>query len=300
MRLTASEPTPRAASASPQLALAADAARECAVRSLPGATESLGAAGLEALVKGLGSSDTGLNGRVLIIMNELHLGALLAYCLTAAGFRIQLVDRDVDGALAVMRDVPDVVLLDSRLPDFRSTEIWRQVRAADNGQPPPAIVMFIRSEADIDPRLGLELGPCDFVLYPFSVRDLALRVDSMVRLRRESIAHAPPARRHRRYLIGPIDLDVDRHVVLVNGGTLHLSALEMRLLAYLVEHRDRVCTRADLLKDVWGYRAGVVTRAADIHVKRLRDKLGRVVPLIDTVRGAGYRLSPDFPVVVKG
>jgi DNA-binding response OmpR family regulator len=256
-----------------------------------------GSTDLDALVKDLGSSDTGSNGQVLIIVQEGDLATLLAYCLIAAGFRVRLGTHEIDGALAVARDFPDVVLLDSRLPAFRSTDIWRQLRSVDHGHRPPAVVMFIRNEDDIDPRLGLDLGPCDFLLYPLGVRDLVLRVDSLVRLRREAPPVGQAARRpEHHYVIGPLDLDVDRHRAIVGDAAVSLSPLEMRLLSYLVTHRDRVCTRAELLTEVWGYRPGVVTRAADVHVTRLRDKLGPAASLIVTIRGIGYRLSTEFPV----
>lgn len=265
-----------------------------------GAGEDRHGSGLDAFVKELRSSDTGGNGQVLIILKEPDLATLLAYCLTAAGFRVRLGNHEVDGALAGTRDFPDVVLLDSRLRGFRSTDIWRQLRSVDDGQRRPAVIMFIRGEEDIDPRLGLDLGPCDFLLYPLSVRDLVLRVDSLVRLRREAAPVDPAARRQQHhYAIGPLDLDVDRHRAIVADAPVPLSPLEMRLLAYLVIHRDRVCTRAELLTEVWGYRAGVVTRAADVHVTRLRDKLGSAASLIVTIRGMGYRLSTEFPVAVK-
>jgi two-component system phosphate regulon response regulator PhoB len=253
--------------------------------------------GLEPFVKALGDSDTGANGQVLIVVKELDLAALLAYCLTAAGFRVRLADKDVDSMLAVKRDLPDVVLLDSRAPDLWSTGIFRELLAIEAGQRPPAFVVFIGSE-DIDPRFRVELGPCEFVRYPFGVRDLVLHVDSLVRARREVTAPASTVRR-RRYLVGPLDLDIDRHTALVDGIAVQLSPMEMRLLAHLIEHHERVCSRAELLADVWGYRPGVTTRAADIHVKRLREKLGPAAGLIVTIRGTGYSLSADFPVVVS-
>src|SRR5215831_11201101 len=95
------------------------------------------------------------------------------------------------------------------------------------------------------------------------------------------------------------ELDVDGYHVFVNGKEVHVSTLEMRLLVYLVEHRGRVRSREDLLEDVWGYKPGVSTRTIDTHVKRLRDKLGEAGSLVETVRGTGYRLSAEFPVVVK-
>lgn len=283
-----------------QAALIASAAGESSTSTPLGAGEERQGSGLDTFVKGLGSSDTGGNGRVLIILKEPDLATLLAYCLTAAGFRVRLGSHEVDGGREATRDFPDVVLLDSRLPDFRSSDIWRQLRSIDDGRRPPAVVMFIRSDDDIDPRLGLDLGPCDFLLYPLSVRDLVLRVDSLARLRREATPLGPAARRQQHhYVIGPLDLDVDRHRALVGEVPVPLSPLEMRLLAYLVTHRDRVCTRAELLTEVWGYRAGLVTRAADVHVKRLRDKLGPAASLVVTIRGTGYRLSTEFPVALK-
>ena len=265
------------------------------VRNLgPGWVSALG-----SLVKAPGASDAGANGQVLVIVNEPGLGTLLFYCLTAAGFRARVGEPDADGAHELRRGIPDVVLLDARLPDRRSTEIWRQIRAASDGAPPPAVILLIAGEDDIDPRLGLDFGPCDFVVYPLSVRDLVLRIDRLVRMRREAVPPAGRAPRAVRFQVGPLELDLDRHLVMIDGAPVTVSPLEMRVLAYLVEHRDRVCTRADLLADVWGYRRGVTSRATDIHVNRLRAKLGPAAGVIETLRGTGYRLSAKFPVVMR-
>src|SRR4051794_34151770 len=104
---------------------------------------------------------------------------------------------------------------------------------------------------------------------------------------------APAPRAPRQYVVGPLEIDVDRHRVVVIGRRVHVSAMQMRLLVYLVEHRDYVVSRSDLLRDVWGYKPTVHTRTVDIHVQRLRGKLGTAAPLIGTVRGVGYRLSVD-------
>ena len=93
--------------------------------------------------------------------------------------------------------------------------------------------------------------------------------------------------------MGPLEVDLVAHRVTVNGGRVRVTAMQMRLLVHLIEHRDEVVTRADLLKQVWGYHGDVQTRTVDIHVRRLRDKLGPVAKLITTVRGIGYRLSED-------
>jgi DNA-binding response OmpR family regulator len=109
-------------------------------------------------------------------------------------------------------------------------------------------------------------------------------------------ADLPP---RRRYVVGPLELDVEGHYALVNGVEVHISPLEMRLLADLIQNRGRVRTRRDLLVNVWGYSEGVSTRTPDTHVNRLRTKLGAAGALVETVRGKGYRLSGEFPVVVK-
>jgi two-component system phosphate regulon response regulator PhoB len=131
------------------------------------------------------------------------------------------------------------------------------------------------------------------------VRELVLRVGAILRARRTAPSATPSAPQRRRYLVGPLELDVDGYHVFVNGAEVHVSTLEMRLLAYLVEHRGRVRSREDLLEDVWGYKPGVSTRTIDTHVKRLRDKLGDAGALVETVRGTGYRLSAEHQVVVK-
>lgn len=257
---------------------------------------------LASLLKSPSVSDAGANGHVLLIMREPSLGTLLFYCLTAAGFRVSLADP-ADDRPEPQSSLPEVALLDGRLPHRRSTEIWNRLRAASQGRRPPAVVMFITGEEDIDPRLGLDVGPCDFMVYPLSVRDLVLRIDALVRIHRHAVAspapHGPGTRRRMQYQVGPLEVDVDRHLVTLDGVDLAVSPLELRLLAYLIEHRDRVCTRADLLGDVWGYRPGVASRATDIHVNRLRAKLGAAASLIQTLRGTGYRLSTKVSVVMK-
>ncbi len=262
---------------------------------------TLGQPSLSAFVRPPSVLDAGAHGQVLIIVNDSDLGALLLYCLTAAGFRARVSARDANRADEVRRDFPEVVVLDSRLPGGRSIDVWRQIRTAGGDERPPAVIMFIANETDIDPRLSLEFGPCDFVVYPFSVRDLVLRIDSIIRLRREMAQAVDPHRGRRggRYLAGHLEIDADRQIVQVDGVPVALSVTELRVLIYLIKNRDRVCSRGDLLVDVWGYRPGVKTRAADVHVTRLRAKLGVAGNLIETLRGAGYRFSAEHPVIVS-
>jgi two-component system phosphate regulon response regulator PhoB len=188
------------------------------------------------------------------------------------------------------------------LPDIPGTEVCRRIRGGETGARQPAVMMLTAKGEEIDRVVGFELGADDYVTKPFSVRELVLRVGAILRARRPSApaaAGAQVAPQRRRYIVGPLELDVDGYHVFVSGAEVHVSTLEMRLLVYLVEHRGRVRSREDLLEDVWGYKPGVSTRTIDTHVKRLRDKLGDAGALVETVRGTGYRLSAEHPVVVK-
>lgn len=105
--------------------------------------------------------------------------------------------------------------------------------------------------------------------------------------------HARPAAKPSKIVIGDLEIDLAGHRVSVGGARVRITAMQMRLLVHLAKHRDEVVSRPDLLRDVWGYRGDLQTRTVDIHVQRLRDRLGRMARLIATVRGVGYRLSED-------
>jgi two-component system phosphate regulon response regulator PhoB len=238
--------------------------------------------------------------KVLVVEDEPDIRELLTYNFEAAGFTVRATEKGLDGLTEAQTFQPDVILLDLMLPDIPGTEVCRRIRAADRSTPQPAIVMLTAKGDEIDRVVGFELGADDYVVKPFSVRELVLRVNAIMRSRGRPAGSEPsaaPATR-RRYIVGPLEVDVDGYHVFVNAREVHMSAMEMRLLIYLVEHRGRVRSREDLLEDVWGYKPGVSTRTVDTHVKRLRDKLGDAGTLVETVRGMGYRLSAEHPVVV--
>ena len=242
--------------------------------------------------------DTKPHQKVLIVEDDPDVRESLTYNLAAAAYTVQAAGNGVDALAAVRNFTPDVVLLDIMLPDIPGTEVCRRIRNGEIGDLQPAVVMLTAKGDEIDRVVGFELGADDYVVKPFSTRELVLRLAAIMRAR---ALPSPDSKAlgDRHYTVGPLELDVDRHDVYVNGEELHLSTLEMRLLVYLVEHRGRVRSREDLLADVWGYKPDVSTRTIDTHVKRLRDKLGVAGALIETVRGTGYRLSGDFAVVVK-
>lgn len=245
--------------------------------------------------------------RVLVIEDESDIRDLLSYNLESSGYQVKTAETGQHGLAAFESFTPDVVLLDLMLPDLSGTEICRRIRANTDGAQ-PAIIMLTAKGEEIDRVVGFEVGADDYVVKPFSVRELLLRVNAVLRGRVSSGGAAsarravPPATSlpRRKYTVGPLRVDVDGHYVFVKQSEIHVSAIEMRLLVYLIEHRGRVRSREDLLEDVWGYKPGVSTRTVDTHVKRLRDKLGSAGGLIETVRGTGYRLADSYPVLIEG
>ncbi len=224
--------------------------------------------------------------RILIVEDEEDLAGLLDYNLRGAG-HVPTVASTGAAALARLKSAqPELVLLDLMLPDIPGSEVARLIREQPEFARTPLIMVTARGE-ESDRVRGLELGADDYVVKPFSVKELLLRVNAVLR-RSEGMA----AERGTPLSSGAIRLDPARHEVRVEGEPVALTALEFRLLKTFLERPGRVQTRETLLSDVWGISAEVTTRTVDTHIKRLREKLGRAGDAIETVRGVGYRMGP--------
>jgi two-component system phosphate regulon response regulator PhoB len=224
-------------------------------------------------------------GLVLIVDDEADLRTLLDFNLKKAGWRT---DQATTGAEALTRartQRPQVILLDLNLPDVSGIDVCRLLRGDPATRAIP-IVMLTARGGESDRVHGLELGADDYVVKPFNVREVVLRIDAVSRRHGEPEKPATP----RLLQMGEIELDLDVHLVRVGGRELPLTLQEFRLLAYLIEGHGRVRTRDELLTDVWNASPDLETRTVDTHVKRLRDKLGTAGDLIETVRGVGYRM----------
>ncbi len=231
--------------------------------------------------------------RILVVDDEPALLELVDYNLREAGY-IVVTAKDGASALAeVRRQKPDLILLDVMLPDVSGTEVCRRLRRdADTARIP--IMMLTARGQEIDRVVGFELGADDYVVKPFSPRELALRVQAV--LRRATNTAPDPG---QRIVIGKLVMDISRHQVLVSDVDVQLTALEFKLLLDLVTRRGRVQSRDALLDRVWGYSPGIETRTVDTHVKRLREKLGEASDYIETVRGVGYRVREDITETVS-
>ncbi len=226
---------------------------------------------------------------MLVVEDEPDLVRLLEYNLQNAGFEVRSVGRAAEAVRVATSDPPDLVLLDLMLPDGSGTDVCRTLKSHPATRAVPVIMVTARGE-EIDRVVGFELGADDYVVKPFSVRELILRVRAI--LRRADSEH--PASEDV-VTFGRLRLDRTAHRVYVDDQEVTLTALEFRLLSTLVERRNRVQSRDTLLSDVWGLQLHVETRTVDTHIKRLREKLGAGGEYIHTVRGVGYRFasSPD-------
>lgn len=226
-----------------------------------------------------------MQATVLVVDDEDGVNALIVDALHLAGFATESA-RHGQEALRIIRERrPDLVILDLSMPRMDGLEVLERVRSA--GDRTPVIILTARQDRD-DVRTGFELGADDFVRKPFGIEELVLRVRAVLR-RVEPEADRSPLR------AGDLSVDEDRHLVLVHGEEIALSATEFRLLAVLVESAGRVLTREALLQRVWGLDAAAPTTVLDTYVSYLRRKLGDAVT-IRTIRGVGYQLqSPDRP-----
>ncbi len=222
--------------------------------------------------------------RLLVIEDERDIQEVLAYNLEQAGHKVTLASRGEDGLRLARERKPDLVLLDVMLPDISGTVICKQLKsnAATKGI---KIMMLTAKGEEIDRVVGFEIGADDYVVKPFSVRELVLRVQAVLRRGDAEPVTEPTLE------FGVLRVDRDAHRAWVNGDEIELTALEFKLLVMLHDRKNRVQSREALLQDVWAIDADITTRTVDTHVKRLREKLGPAGEYIETVRGVGYRFA---------
>jgi two-component system phosphate regulon response regulator PhoB len=226
---------------------------------------------------------------VLVIEDEVDLATTLEYNLRAEGFAVRIAHSGRQGLASATADpLPDVIVLDLMLPDLSGTEICRKVREGERTRDIPVVMCTAKGE-EIDRVVGFEVGADDYVVKPYSVRELILRIRALLR-RVHRVEGEPSLIR-----FGRLKIDRDAHRAWVDDAEVGLTALEFRLLHAFLSRRGRVQTRDALLSDVWGIEAEVTTRTVDTHVKRLREKLGEAGAYIETLRGVGYRFKdqPD-------
>ena len=219
--------------------------------------------------------------RVLIVEDEPDVAELERRAFEKEGFRVETVERASLALERLERRPPDLVILDLMLPDLDGLEVLKFLRFRKELTRVPVIVVSARGE-EVDRVLGFELGADDYVVKPFSPRELVLRARAV--LKRLRPREEPAVVRY-----GPIVLYEEEFRVEVEGREVKLTPMEFRLLATLISSPGRVFSREVLLDKVWGYQYEGYARTVDTHIKRLRKKLGPAGELIETVWGVGYR-----------
>jgi len=223
--------------------------------------------------------------KILVVDDEEDVTDLVAYHLRAKGWQVETL-TDPTRILEISRKFePDLMILDVMMPGLDGLQITRLFKADPALRDIPVVLLTARAEEE-DRVKGFEIGADDYVCKPFSPRELALRVEGLLRRRQER-----SDRQGRRFAVGSITLDEERHEVRVDGEIVDLTATEFRLLGLLLQRQGRVQSREQLLINVWNYDEDMETRTVDTHVRRLREKLGAAAPLIETVRGVGYRIA---------
>ena len=234
------------------------------------------------------ASSTTASAQILVVEDERDIAALVAYHLTKEGFRVRTVGSGDDAMASMRSERPDLVVLDLMLPGFSGLEILEEMRRRPELSEVPVVVLTARRE-EADRIRGLELGADDYLTKPFSPQELVLRIGAVLRR-----VQAPPVAGTGRVLRGgPVTVDLSAMAVAVDGEPVELTPTEYRLLVALMERKGRVQSRRQLLQTAWDIHVQIETRTVDMHIQRLRSKLGPAGDLIETARGFGYRFRSD-------
>ena len=225
--------------------------------------------------------------RVLVVEDEQDIAGLIKHTLERSGdASVEVVGRGDEALRSITGRIPDLVILDLNLPVLSGDEVCRILRQREETRQLPIIMLTART-SESDRVAGLDLGADDYVTKPFSLRELGARLRAVLRRKR-----APEeATRAATYKGKHLEADFDAVAVTVDGAALRLTRREFELLRFLVENRNRVLSRDRLLERVWGYDRFIETRSVDVHVGRLRAKLGVAGQQIETVIGLGYRFN---------
>ncbi len=223
---------------------------------------------------------------ILIIEDEDDLAELVAFNLENEGYRTVIALDGPTGLNMARAEFPDLILLDLMLPGMLGTDICKHLKGSERTAGIPVIMLTAKGD-EIDRVVGFEVGADDYVVKPFSTRELILRIKAVLRRSGEN------DNANNSLRIGTIFIDTDRHIVTVEDSEVVLTTTEFKLLQSMAERLGRVQSRDRLLKDIWGISHIGDTRTVDTHITRLRMKLGEAGDMIKTVRGFGYKMEAE-------
>ncbi len=225
--------------------------------------------------------------RILIVEDEKDLAELLSFNLEKEGYQTMTASNGKKGLEMALQEVPDLIILDLMLPEMTGTEICSALRHYGKTRYMPVIMLTARGD-EIDRVVGFEVGADDYMVKPFSMRELLLRIKALLRRTGES-----QMKNTAVLSLGPLVIDQESLRVTVSGEYVELTSTEFKLLLFLAEHTGNVLKREVLLQNVWGLTFPGDTRTVDTHITRLRNKPGNAGDLIKTVRGFGYKIEEE-------
>lgn len=225
---------------------------------------------------------------ILVVDDERDILELLTYNLVKEGYKV-LTAHNGKEALKKLHQNPDLVVLDVMMPEMDGWEVCKAIRRDPKHGLLPVMFLTAR-DSEIDEVVGLELGADDYVTKPVKVRTFIARIKRLLRNHQQSV-DAPAAGILK---VGDIQIHADNYVVNIGGKELSLPKKEFEVLLFLVRHPDRVISRETLLNEIWGQDVYVIDRTVDVHIRKIREKLGRHASHIETVKGVGYRFKKDL------
>ncbi len=231
--------------------------------------------------------------RILVVEDEVSIATLLQYNLNQAGYDVITANDGQDGLNKAISEKPDLILLDLMLPKLDGMEVCKELRMKKMNTP---IIMLTAKDEEFDKVLGLELGADDYMTKPFSPREVMARVKAVLRRSKviEESQDDEPAVGEKTYHIGRLNIYPDRFEAFLDDNLLEFTPKEFELLMYLIENKNRVLTRDQLLSAVWHYDFAGDTRIVDVHISHLRDQIeenSRKPKFIKTIRGLGYKFE---------
>jgi DNA-binding response OmpR family regulator len=221
--------------------------------------------------------------KILIVDDEKDLVESIEYNLKKEGFSASKAYDGQAGLKSAREKLPDLIILDLMLPEISGTDVCKILKKEERTANIP-IIMLTAKTSQIDKIIGLEIGADDYLTKPFDMRELLARIKAI--LKRSGAPEKPAA---PIFKFPDLEVDIARHEVKAMGRTVDLTAKEFALLRYLIENKERVCTRETLLDTVWGIDVAIETRTVDAHIKKLREKLGKAGKHLLTLRGVGYK-----------
>jgi two-component system phosphate regulon response regulator PhoB len=225
---------------------------------------------------------------ILVIEDENDIADLIAHHMEGAGFHVTVAHSATTAMRVMQKHPPDLIVLDLMLPDMDGAELCKTLKRKEATRHIPIVMVTAKGE-EVDRIVGLELGADDYVVKPFSTRELTLRVKAVLRRLRG------PKEEKKVLKQDAVVLDLDAHKVTIDNKRIELTLTEFKLLYELLLNKGRVRSRETLLNNVWGYTFEGYERTVDTHVQRLRRKMEKYGNIIETVRGIGYMIKEDSP-----